>query len=244
MVRNILLGLAMLAGTAAAAHAAATDDVQAAAKKVADAGSYSWKSTIEGGFNGETDGKMLKDGLTSFKMTFGDNTTEAFKQGEKGAIKGEDGWKSFEEAANEGEGFARFMPRILQAYDPPASEAEKLAHDKDLKSGLTKASSADGDVYSGELSEGAAKALLSFGRRRGNGNNNDANNDGPQVKDAKGSVKFWVKDGQLVKLLTTVSGTVNFNGDDRDVNRTTTTEFSDVGSTKFDVPAEAKAKMK
>ena len=40
-----------------------------------------------------------------------------------------------------------------------------------------------------------------------------------------------------------VEGSVSFNGQDRDVNRTTTVEIKDVGATKIEVPAEAKAKM-
>jgi hypothetical protein len=33
------------------------------------------------------------------------------------------------------------------------------------------------------------------------------------------------------------------NGDDRDIDRTTTVEIKDVGSTKITVPNEAKSKM-
>ena len=37
------------------------------------------------------------------------------------------------------------------------------------------------------------------------------------------------------------TGTVTFNGNDRDIDRTTTTEFSNVGSTTVTIPDEAKA---
>jgi hypothetical protein len=36
---------------------------------------------------------------------------------------------------------------------------------------------------------------------------------------------------------------MTFNGEDRDVNRTTTTEIKDVGTTKVEVPADAKPKL-
>ncbi len=48
-------------------------------------------------------------------------------------------------------------------------------------------------------------------------------------------MKFWIKDGILVKYQYHVSGTVSFNGNDRDVDRTTTVEIKDVNSTKIDV---------
>ena len=62
----------------------------------------------------------------------------------------------------------------------------------------------------------------------------------PEPKNAKGSVKFWVKDGLLAKLELKLQGIINFNGEDRDVNRTTTVEIKDVGTTKVNVPASKK----
>jgi hypothetical protein len=65
----------------------------------------------------------------------------------------------------------------------------------------------------------------------------------PPVSNAKGSVKFWIKDGVLTKYVLKVSGTITRNGDDVDVDRTTTVEIKDVGTTKLAVPDEAKSKM-
>jgi hypothetical protein len=81
----------------------------------------------------------------------------------------------------------------------------------------------------------AEAADLAFGGRRG-GN-------APEPKNAKGSVKFWVKDGLLAKYELKLQGTVNFNGEDRDVDRTTTVEIKDVGTTKVDVPEPAQKKL-
>ena len=66
--------------------AANSDDVKAAAKKLADQSNYSWKTTIvvpEGSSFGRmrpgpTEGKTEKDGYTWLSMTRGDNTVEAF----------------------------------------------------------------------------------------------------------------------------------------------------------------------
>lgn len=214
-----------------AAEPGAKEDVTAAAKKLGDKGNYSWKSTMEAGnFNGSTDGKTDKDGLVSLSMTFGDNTTEAFVQGSKGAVKSPDaGWESLADlAANTDAGPRRFLVRRLQTFKTPAAEAADLVEKiKELKK--------DGEAYSGDLTEAGAKDLLSFGGRRGP--------NAPEPKNAKGSVKFWTKDGALSKYEVKVQGTINFNNEDRDMDRTTTVEIKDVGTTKIDVPEAAKKKM-
>jgi hypothetical protein len=56
-------------------------------------------------------------------------------------------------------------------------------------------------------------------------------------------VKFWIQDGVLTKYEFKVTGKVNFNGNDRDVDRTTTVEIKDVGATKVEVPDDAKKKL-
>ncbi len=234
MKRNILLGtLALLAGSLVAANAAPKDDVTAAAKKLADKDNYAWKQKTEnaggGGFGGgASEGKVEKDGYLWVSMTMRDNTIEAVKKGDKGAIKTADGWQSLSEATSGDAGPATFAARRLQNFKAPAAQAETLAGQvKDLKQ--------DGDVYSGELTSEGAKAQLMFGGR-GGGNR-------PEISGAKGSVKFWVKDGVLSKYEVKVQGTVSFNGNDRDVDRTTTIEIKDIGSTKVQVPDDAKSKL-
>ena len=93
---------------------------------------------------------------------------------------------------------------------------------------------ADG-AYAGDLTEEGAKSFLVFGGRGGA--------DGPVVSNAKGSVKFWVKDGLLAKYQYTVKGSISFNGNDRDVDRATTVEIKNIGTTKVEVPDEAKKKL-
>jgi len=236
MKKHILFGtLALLAGSLLAADAAPKDDVTAAAKKLADKDNYAWKQTTEnagggggGGGGGTSEGKTEKDGYLWLSMTMRDNTIEAVKKGDKGAIKTADGWQSLSEATSGDPGPATFAARRLQNFKVPAAQAEELADKvKELKK--------DGDVYSGELTEAGAKSQLMFGGRGG------AN--GPEVSGAKGSVKFWVKDGLLSKYETKVQGKVSFNGNDRDVDRITTVEIKDIGSTKVQVPDDAKKKL-
>ena len=216
-------------------HAAAApkDDVINAAKKLGDQPNYSWKATVVVPENaqfrpGPTEGQTEKDGFTQVAWTFGDNTTHAVTKGDKGAVTNQDGvWDSLADVEKE-EGFGRFRAMMVRNLKTPAVQAADLATGaKDLKQ--------DGNTYSGDLTEDAAKGLLAFGRRAGG--------DGPGVSNAKGSVKFWLKDGALSRFEFKVKGTVNFNGNDRDVDRTTTVEIKDVGTTKVTVPDAAKKKL-
>jgi hypothetical protein len=92
-------------------------------------------------------------------------------------------------------------------------------------------------AYSGSLSEAKVKELISF-RGRGGGAG-----EGPEISGAKGSVKYWVEEGMLKKYQYSVQGSMNWNNQDREIDRTTTVEISDVGSTKVEVPEAAKAKL-
>jgi hypothetical protein len=235
MKRHIGLGVFVL--LAAPALAAEKDDVTGAAKQLGDKENYSWKSASEspdgggGRFRpGTVEGKTEKGGYTTLKMTFGDRTIEAVLKGDKGAVKGEDGWQSLAEASEgDGQNRGRFIARMLQNQRTPAAQAADLASKaKELKK-------AD-DAIAGDLTEDGAKEMLRFRRRGGD----DAA--GPEISGAKGSVKFWIKDGALTKYQYRVQGTVKFNDQEREVDRTTTVEIKDVGTTKVEVPDEAKTK--
>ena len=122
------------------------------------------------------------------------------------------------------------MGRRMQNLKVPAAEVEDLvSKTKDIKK--------VGDAYTGDFTEDGAKAVLAtgFGRRGGAQAN---------VSNAKGSVKFWIKDGLVTKYETKVTGKrTNQNGDEIEVDRTVTVELKDIGTTKLEVPAEAKAKL-
>lgn len=225
------IALSLIAVLTASLNAAEPkDEVTAAAKKLADAANYSWKQTVVVGESaqfrpGPTEGKTEKGGFTHVTSSFGENTMQTVIKGEKGAVTNQDGgWQGLAEVEQE-EGFGRFRAIMARNLKTPAAQAAELAAStKDLKK--------DGDAYSGELTEAGAKAALTF--RRGG----DAT-----VSNAKGSVKFWLKDGALAKYELKVKGTVSINGNDREVDRTTTIEIKDVGTTKVNVPEEAKKKL-
>ena len=233
--------MALLAAPLLAADVSPKDNIKNAAAALGNQTNYSWRTTVEVGNNsrfrpGPTEGRTQKGGYTALLMSFGDNTNEAVLKGTNGAIKTPDnGWQSLAEAAKDdgGGGFnpSLFLARMMQNFKAPAIQAADLADAaKDLKK--------DTNGISGDLTEDGAKALLTFRPRGGGGGG-----EGPTVSNAKGSAKFWLTDGKLVKYQFRVQGTVSFGGNDRDVDRTTTVEIRDVNSTKIEVPDEAKKKM-
>ena len=261
MKTNLIFSLAtVLALPAWAADPA--DEIKAAAGKLADQPNYSWTAKVESaqqnqqnqpgrgrGFGGGSppSGKMEKGGFAVLTYKIGDNTTEAVRKGDKVAIKSEDEWKTAEELTEDtgggggGGGFnpQRFLARRVQQAKFPAAEAQELA-------GRVKELKKDGDAYSGELTAEALKQMFTFGGRQGGGGGGGGGRGAPDTSGLKGTAKFWVKDGALAKYETHVQGKMTFGQDnqEREINRTTTVEIKDVGSTKVEVPAEAKKKLK
>jgi len=239
MKRTLLCGwLAVAAASLSAADPDLQAEVKAAAAALADQNSYSWLATVDTANNsqfrgtGPSEGRTEKDGFTHITMSFGDNDNEAVLKGTNVVIKMPNtGWQTVDESSrsdgNGGFSPRGFLIRTLQNYKLPAAQAADLAEEaKDLKR--------DTNGISGQLTEEEAAALL---RRRGR------NGDGASVGNAKGSVTFWIADGKLAKYQFRVQGTVSFNGNDRDVDRTTTVEIRDVNTTKVRVPDEAKKKL-
>jgi hypothetical protein len=237
-MKSLLTIAATLAAASTLLAADSKEDVKSAAQKLGAADNYSWTTTMESSqFSpGPSHGKTEKGGWTYVDFSMQDNTIEAVVKDGKGAIKTEEGWQSLADAAKDnGEGGFNprlFMARRVQNYQLPAAEAGDLA-------GKVKDLAKSENVYSGDLTEEGAKSLLTFGRRGRSG--------GPQppaVKNAKGSVKFWVTDGVLTKYQFKLEGTIkNREGEDMDIDRVVTVDVKDVGKTKVTVPEEAKGKI-
>lgn len=215
----------LLAGSLIAADSSPKDDILAAAKKLGGQANYSWRTTVavpeSAQFKpGPTDGRTEKDGYTQLTLSFGDNTTQTVIKGDKAAVTNPEGtWQSLADL-DTAEGPGRFLSRIIRNFKVPATQAAELA-------AATKEVKKDGDLYSGDLTEEGAKAQFRFGT----------------VSNPKGSVKFWTKDGTLIKYEFKVTGKVDFNGNEIDVDRTSTVEVKEVGTTKVNVPEEAKKKL-
>jgi hypothetical protein len=228
----MLLAVSLCAASVFAADSDARSAVKAAAAALAAKANYSWTATtkLEGGSQnfrvGPTEGKTDKSGWSYTTATFNDNKIESVYKGNSGAIKREDEWQTAEDL--EGDDRGAWMARRLKTFKTPAAEAEVLAGQvKELQKG-------DDGLYSGEMTEEGVKSLLTRSGRAG----------GTEPTGAKGTAKFWIKDGVLSKFEYHVQGTFKRDdGDDRKVDRTTTTEIKEVGSTTLSVPAEVKKKL-
>lgn len=243
-LRSILASSLVVVLSAAVAHADAKEEVLAAAKKLADADGYSWSSVTESGMGRggrQSEGKRLKDGTTYMSMPMRDGKVEAVFRGEKGAVNTPDGWLSLEQAAR-GDDSGRPAPGLMlvatvRGFKTPAEQAQEMAGRAE---GLAKAE--DGSI-AGTLPEDYAKTLMQM-RRRPAADGDGAAPPAPEISGANGTVAFWTDaDGRLSKVQYKVAGTMTFNGEERQLDRTTTIEIKDVGATAIEIPAEAKAAM-
>lgn len=231
MNKILFSATAIMAGSLLAAYADPKDDVTSAAQKLAAGANYSWQTIVvvpaDARFKpGPTDGK-IQGNLTDVKMSFRDNHTQFIIDGTNAVITDPDDgtWEKLSDVDTQGMG--RFLVGMVENFKGPAAQATDLAAD-------AQSLTANGNSYTGTLTEDGAKKLLSFGRgRRGGGG-------GPNISNASGTVTFWTDNGQLTKFEYHVKGTMSFNGNDRPQDRDTTVTISDVGTTKIDVPADAK----
>ncbi len=231
-----LVILTLLAVPLCSANASPEENVINAAKKLADKNNYSWEMTVTNLNNsrfhiGPNEGKTEKGGYTWYSMTMNDNTTEVLMKGTNAAVKTPDGgWQTRAEATEGSDepGPAMFLALMLDNFKTPPEQAQ------DLVSKTKEIKTVEG-VYLGDLTGDGAKSLLAWRRPNGGG--------GPSVSSAKGSVKFWVKRGVLTRYEYNLQGTLDFNGNDFNVDRTTTVEVKDIGSTKISPPDEAKKKL-
>ncbi len=233
MKRSILSGLGVIiAGSLFAADPTPKDIVTAAAKKLGEQTNYTWTATVvvpeDAPFKpGPTQGKTEKDGFTTLSLSFFDNKIQAALKGGKAAAATEDGsWKTAEEL-DEQEGPGRFMGVILRASKRPADEAAEIAS-------LAKELKKEGDVYASDLTEEGAKMLQTFKM---------PGSDTMAVNEAKGSAKFWVKNGILTKYEFKLKGKMKFGDNEFPNDRTTTVEIKDVNKTKVEVSEAAKKKL-
>jgi hypothetical protein len=235
MKRVLTIGIVgLLAHTLTAADPTPTEKMANAAKQLAEKPNYSWTMTMKeadgsAGRLGPIDGKADQGGTTYLSFSIGGIPVEVYLKGEKGAARALEGWQTLDEIAQTS-GTAAAVVRFLRAYKAPGVESAGLSEKvKEVKE-------SDG-VLSGELKEEAAKDLLTRGARRREGQ------EPPKVENPKGSVKLWVQNGTVSKYEVNLQGKVTAGDRETDVNRTTTIEIKEPGTTKLEIPAEAKPKM-
>ena len=229
------LGL-LAAGAARAENTNLTDQTKAAIANLKAQTSYSWTVKVELPTMGFTpsplEGKTEKDGFTFVSQDFNDNAIQAAFKGDKVVVKNEDEWQVFGGTGGDGGGTMMMTWWLPGTRTPVVEAGELIGRVSTLTAG-------DGGLVSGDLTAEGAKEMLTFGRRPG------GDNAPPPPKNAKASVKFWLKDGALVKFESHVQGTVAFGPDqeEREMDMTRTVDIHDVGKTKVEVPAEAKKKL-
>lgn len=228
-----VLGLIGLTANVMSA-ADATTKVTSAAKQLDAKSNYSWTTSNKeadgsGGRLGPIQGKSEKGGVTFLSFTVSEIPVEVCMKGDKGAARALEGWQTFDEVAAPG-GAPAAIVRYLKSYQAPLAESTTLA-------GKVKELKETEGAFSGELKEESVKEMLLRGGRTREGQ------EPPKTTDAKGSVTFWIKDGALTKYEIKVQGKVTSGERENEINRTTTVEIKDVGTTKIELPDEAKQKL-
>jgi hypothetical protein len=233
MKKSTLSALAtLMVGSLIAADPTPKEVVTAAAKKLGEQTNYTWTATVvvpdDAPFKpGPTKGKTEKEGFATVSLSFFDNQLQVVLRASKAAAMSEDGsWKTVEELDQQ-EGPGRFLGALVRGMKRPADEAAGiLSFTKELKK--------DGDVYASDLTEEGAQALQTFKMAGG---------DSMAVNDAKGSAKFWIKEGVLTKYEFKLKGLLKFGDNEFPSDRTTTVEIKDVNNTKVEVPEAARKKL-
>jgi len=227
MKKSATFLVALLAASSVfAADTSDTRKVDDALAKLKSAANYSWTTIVkipDMPFEpGPLKGRTENGGASIVSQQFNDNTLEAAFKGDKIAVNGQGQWQSIDQADDQG----AMMGGWLTSSGTAAEEAGKLLKSvKDLKP--------VDDALVGDLTAEGATDMLTFHSR--------GSTTPPAPKNAMGSVKFWVKDGALVKFESHLQGTVTFSPDqgERDFQETRTVEIQDVGATKLDMPADA-----
>lgn len=235
-MRGLALGIAACFGLGTFVVADDKEDLAKAAQKAAEMESYAFTMKLEiEGFPMPMDpmefsGKYQKDVATyvtgSVPMMGGD--FEAYRKGKKAAFKGADGeWQS---PKGRGMGMG-MMGRNLQAPHEDLKDLDTKF--KDIKKTDQKESIGEKEcaVYVGDLTEEAAKQMGGmFGAMGGMGNS-----------EMTGTGKWWVDgDGVIRKIELTANVALSMQGEDRELKIVRSTEITDIGSTKVEIPDEAK----
>lgn len=239
--------------------AAPADDLAAAAKKLSDAPNLSWTSTTEMA-NSQfptipVEGATEKDGFTVITRKFNGNTTQTVRKGTQVVMQNRDGdWMTQEEMRAQfagggggggggggqrggaGGGRGGFGGGGMFGGGLPGNPANGVV---DLAAKLKNLQEENGVLTATVTGEEAATL---FAPANGAGGRGGQTNFAPKLSSI--TLKFWLKDGAVVKHSTHIIGTMTLpNGDDRELDSTTTIEFKNVGTTKVEVPEAAKKKL-
>lgn len=229
-MKTVSLGaIVFLAGSLLAAQAAPADDVAAASQKLAGEPNYSWHTSVvmppAARFRlGPIDGQTQTGGPTYLKVSLRDNTYQMYLKGAGVVVDDPDpdgGWQTLADfQASDDEGPGRFLGYMTRNFKLPAAQAADLVADcGDIQE--------TNGVYAASLTPDGVTRLLRF-------------RDSDTVSNPSGSARFWINNGELTKFEYHAKGAVSFNGRERTIDRDTTVEIKDVGTTKMHVPNDVK----
>lgn len=154
---------------------------------------------------------------------------EVVKIGDKVAVKGGKNaaeWTAVSLAEGKADKDQKRLSGLVKSIKLPGEELAGI--EKKLKS-VAKAADGDLTVYSGDLTDEAARDMLSAGRR---GKNPTAGGSMKIFVDAQGRIVKYQLEGSIK--------TTNKDGRDVEVKYSKTVELSNAGSTKVEIPEEAK----
>jgi hypothetical protein len=255
----MMLALAALVALPLAALPDQKDVVEAAAKKILDADSYSFKgeTSVDSAFGNlpaqipAFEGKFQKE--VGLLVSVGDRG-EFFRKGDKVYVKQAQGeWTELEKAQFPGAGGpgggqnrqrGALMGRMfLRNIKAPHEELKDLAKGfKDIKKDDKgeKIGEKECAVYGGDLTEEAVKAspigrmIQQFAAFGGGG----------QGAELSGKGRVWVDpEGVLLKAEFVTKISLEFNGNPIEVTMTRSSEFSALGKTKVELPEGLKKRL-
>ena len=215
---------ALMVATACLLAAVPDEDLDKAAAKASEMGNYTCTVKIEGGrgAGGSVTLKVQPDSAQYLKGA----EVEGYRKGEKLVTKEGDAWKVAEKPQKPAEGgkpdkkavALAMLAKMKAPHEALKGIGEKI---KDVK----RADSDGGRCYSGDLTAEAARDFGSGGMAKGD------------KAEFTGTAKIWTNgDGVITKyeIATTMKAK------EKDITKTVTVEISDVGSTKYEVPEDAK----
>jgi hypothetical protein len=195
---------------------------------------YSWTETLldslaASKFTIQTRGKVDPGGFTSVSMDLGSRTIQGYRYENKAYVScAQRNWRS-EPLLRNDETPGEFMARLVRRVIPPATELDLILKNGDK---LKK----DGELLSADLPPGLVSKFLD----QGTGRPAKTKRKDPS---GTGTVKIWTKDGAVTKYEIKLSGKVEIDGKETDVDRTRTIEITDVGTTTIDLPDQARKKF-
>jgi len=206
-----------------------------AADRLQDGTSYSWSTKTEliGAPVDSTTvyGKSGTNGFALLEIRREKVSYLVFKLGNQGMVKTASGWKAEAELAGLS-GTALNTALILLKSESPTEEFSHLLKEV---SGLK--SEPDGS-YSGQLPVGTVLRLFNSVPPPAGGSAKM-----PEVRNPNGTLRIWLQNGFLHKYVLELNGNISLSFFSHEVQRVSTVEIKDVGTTQFEIPSEAKAKL-